>query len=695
MIEIPYPVKPAYVDNKVTEPSTEFKREVTKVLASILLFILVYFLLMTSAIGLALLSGFGGIMLIGFHPSFITLMLGLGLIGLGMMVLFFLIKFLFKKVTIDRSHLIEIKRKDQPYLFAFVDKLTNEIGAPFPKRIYLSADVNACVFYDSGFWSMFLPVRKNLQIGLGLVNATNMSEFKAVLAHEFGHFSQRSMKLGSYVYNVNQVIFNMLYDNAGYGQALETWGNLSSYFAIFSNLTAGIVQGIQSILQQMYGFINKNYMSLSQQMEFHADAVAASVAGGNHLVSALRRLNMADNSYQRLLQVYNTWVRDNLKAENMYPHHQEVMMHFATDLAIPIAHGLPQIDETRFKQLSASRITIKDQWASHPSTEDRAAHLQQLKIDTDAMHLPAWSILAESEKIQKQMTDLLYASTIFAKTPTLFSESIFNERYYAQVNRYKFNPVYKGYYDFRPMMQINFNQLLVPNANAITDILTEELLSIPQKLEVLTRDIQTLETLRLNTVYINTFELDGKRFFKADISMVLDGLETEKKMFEGQLVYADGRIAALAYGKAAEKGMGGELQKRYSNWETCEEETTQAAEFYNSSMNIMRPAYEGQITIESAYAIDNQLKLKEKTLKEKMQKMIDSPENEWELSDQEKQIVATYIKDKLSYFTEKNGFDNNALNLFTSALTIFYQATANRGTNAKREVLDWQIQFIE
>ena len=48
-----------------------------------------------------------------------------------------------------------------------------------------------------------------------------MQEFKAILAHEFGHFSQRSMKVGSYVYYVNQVIFNMLYDNDSFDKMIQ------------------------------------------------------------------------------------------------------------------------------------------------------------------------------------------------------------------------------------------------------------------------------------------------------------------------------------------------------------------------------------------------------------------------------------------------------------------------------------------
>jgi len=167
-------------------------------------------------------------------------------------------------VTIINNRLVEVKKMEQPELFAFIKRLTREIGAPFPKKIYFSPDVNASVFYNSSFWSMFLPVRKNLQIGLGLVNAVSVSELKAVLAHEFGHFSQRSMKLGSYVYNMNQVIYNMLYDNDGYGKALDQWSNLSGYFHFFASLTVGIVKGVQFILQKMYGLINENYMSLSR-----------------------------------------------------------------------------------------------------------------------------------------------------------------------------------------------------------------------------------------------------------------------------------------------------------------------------------------------------------------------------------------------------------------------------------------------
>ena len=109
--------------------------------------------------------------------------------------------------------MIEIKREKEPELFALIDDVVNEVQTQHPKKVFLSSDVNAFVNYNSSFWSMFFPVKKNLTIGLGLINTTTVSELKAILAHEFGHFSQKTMKVGSFVNQANKIIYDMLYNN--------------------------------------------------------------------------------------------------------------------------------------------------------------------------------------------------------------------------------------------------------------------------------------------------------------------------------------------------------------------------------------------------------------------------------------------------------------------------------------------------
>jgi len=170
--------------------SADFKNKLTKAIFSIVLFIIVYLILFLIGCLISLFAiTLGGIIILD-NLGIITILLGLGVIGMGVMVFVFLIKFIFKRNIVDRSHLIEIKKADEPRLFALLQEIVDETHTQFPKKVYLSSSVNAGVFYNSSFWSMFFTVRKNLEIGLGLVNGVSEAELKAILAHEFGHFSQ-------------------------------------------------------------------------------------------------------------------------------------------------------------------------------------------------------------------------------------------------------------------------------------------------------------------------------------------------------------------------------------------------------------------------------------------------------------------------------------------------------------------------
>ncbi len=232
------------------KPSPAFKTQARRAILVVVFFLATYLVLLLLAVGLTMLCILGGVALIVIHPSLLTLVLGIGLASVGVFILIFLVKFIFKSHKVDRLHLQEIRREDEPALFQLIDEIVTKVGTRFPKKVYLATNVNASVFYDSNFWSMFLPVRKNLMIGMGLVDTITKDEFKAILAHEFGHFSQRTMKVGSYVYNVNQVIHNMLYDNESYENLAQRWANVSWYFYLFVSLALAINRGIQWVLRK-------------------------------------------------------------------------------------------------------------------------------------------------------------------------------------------------------------------------------------------------------------------------------------------------------------------------------------------------------------------------------------------------------------------------------------------------------------
>jgi len=144
--------------------------------------------------------------------------------GSGLALLFvFLVKNVFRQSRTSTGARIEVTEEEQPRLFAFLRQLCADTGCRFPRAVYLTADVNAAVFYPRSVLSLLVPRRKNLLIGLGLVNALNVSELKAVLAHEFGHFSQSSMKLGQYVYVANEVVRDIVFTRDSWDGLLATW----------------------------------------------------------------------------------------------------------------------------------------------------------------------------------------------------------------------------------------------------------------------------------------------------------------------------------------------------------------------------------------------------------------------------------------------------------------------------------------
>lgn len=687
-----YPATPENVDPQILNPSREFKSEASKVLGAILLFVVTYILLFIAALGLAALSAVGGVALIMLKPMLVTIMVGIGLAGLGLMVVIFLIKFLFKSHKVDRRGMIEITAAEHPHLFDFIRKLSHETRTSLPKRIYLSPDVNASVFYDSSFWSMFLPVRKNLLIGLGLVNVVNLSEFKAVIAHEFGHFSQRSMKLGSYIYNMNHVIYNMLYDNEGYSEAVEAWGNASGYFAIFANLTIAIVKGIQWILQQVYAIMNTIYMSLSRQMEFHADTVAASVSGGNHLMSALRRLEVAETSYNNVLQFYNENFEKCLKPENIYSQHRDTMRLFGEFHQLRVEHGLLQVDAASFARFNKSRVSIKDQWASHPSTDDRENHLRSLNIETTPRHEAAWVLFNNPNQLQEQMTLHVFANVKYEKEIHLMNTAAYADQYRETLQRYQLPAVYKGFYDDRSIAKTDLRGIetrIVTHAESLDQVLTEDVLSLPHQIAGIKADLQVLQAIINRQLRIKNFEFDGRKMKSAEASPLHTQLTRALEEAERILAESDDRMIAWFLRKAQSTGKQESLRQKYS-------ELFEASDVFQRDQTCVNKMGDTLMQLHNRMPLDQirnviaELKLNEVDFRNRLEQLLTDPKSATLISEDQRKLAAEYLSKDWVYFVSTN-YIEDALERLNRCMFMFYKVSAEKLFKHKADLLTTQL----
>jgi hypothetical protein len=126
----------------------EFKKQTTKAILAVVLFIFSYLLMVVLTIGLTIICIIAGLGIIISIVNFFTLIFGVGLMSLGVLILVFLFKFMFKSVKRDTSNFREITRSEEPQLFALIDDVVKSVGTHFPKKVYLTPDVNAGVFFN-------------------------------------------------------------------------------------------------------------------------------------------------------------------------------------------------------------------------------------------------------------------------------------------------------------------------------------------------------------------------------------------------------------------------------------------------------------------------------------------------------------------------------------------------------------------
>ncbi|MES2690942.1 MAG: M48 family metallopeptidase [Bacteroidota bacterium] len=687
-MQTPYPASPLVTDTQFLNPSSSFRANALKVLASIIFFLLVYVAMVALALLFGMACWYVGLTVLSARLSLITILFGVGIWVLALMIIFFLVKFLFASKKTDRSGMIEITAASEPAVFEFIKNITKETGAPFPKRIYLSPDVNASVSYDSSFWSMFFPVRKNLTIGLGLVNATNLSEFKAIMGHEFGHFSQRSMKLGSYIYNVNQVIYNMLYENESYGNLIEKWGSLHGIFGILAYVTVAFVRLIQKLLQVVYSIINKAYSGLSLQMEYHADAVAASVAGSNHLVSSLYRLEAADMCYNTLISYYNSWLPEQYKAENVYRDHQYVMKHFSAEFKAPFQNGLLQVNEHTLASFNRSNIIVKNQWASHPSTSEREQELNRLGLVTEPDHQSPWKLFTNAGQVQQQMTELLFSTVTYDKTPELLLEDAFIKKYTEGSNKYKVHELYKGYYDDRT---IEFDQADTAHTNATLDeLLNETNIALPKKAATNTSDLATIEQIR--NASVKSFDFKGEKYTKSRVDEVKTLIEAESEVLEKQMAGLDKRLYQLAFqqGSPDERE---ELKTLFAAYFQALERTKTETAVIESIRTVIMEAYQEQKTPEQSILWNRILKDKEGPFIQLINDALNRPDITAMIKPAQQTCMDEYLAHNQQYFIV-DAYMTEALNKLNDAMISYAELAGDEFFLLKKKALNHQAMLL-
>ena len=160
-----------------------------------------------------------------------------------------------------------LRSERQPRLFEEIRGIAAASGQEMPAEVYLVPDVNAWVAQRGGV--MGVGGRRIMGLGLPLLQAVSVSEMRAIVAHEFGHYFGGDVKLGPLIYRTREALVRTviaLHQHSGFLQKPFEW-----YAALFFRVTHAV----------------------SRHQELQADALAARIAGADALARGLRTVHGA------------------------------------------------------------------------------------------------------------------------------------------------------------------------------------------------------------------------------------------------------------------------------------------------------------------------------------------------------------------------------------------------------------------
>jgi len=444
-----YPQSPLGMDADFAKPNAQYNSRVVMVLLGMMLFFVFY-------VGFVIASGYlfylavMNISQYGLGYNFWVMLFKIALVVGAAMLFVFTLKFLFKKHSFENPKNIELKEQEHPELFQFIRKLCEETGAPLPKRIFVNDEINAMVFYNSTILSLFMPVRKNLLIGLGLVNSVNLTEFKAIMAHEFGHFAQKSMRLGSYTYMANHIIHDMVYDRDRWDIFLDRWAQQDIRISFGAWALKGVIFVVRNILALIYRGINMLYAALSRQMEFQADLVAVSTTGSEPIITGLAKV--VDGS--RAMSVAQNQLSDaadhQLFTKDIF-YHQTQAKAFIDSLEERSEEAPQRTDERGVTYIfNKDDHYIPSMYASHPPNYDRELNAKKEYIKGVEDERSPWELFGNAAALRAAATVKAYQFSKWGQNELTYSEP---ERVQAfiqsELEETVFDKKYKNAYDSR------------------------------------------------------------------------------------------------------------------------------------------------------------------------------------------------------------------------------------------------------
>lgn len=268
------------------------------------------------------------------------------------------------------AHGLRLEPAEHPQLFAEIGTIAATLKEPLPREIYLIGDANAWVADRGGL--MGFGSRRIMGLGLPILAALNVSQFRAILAHEFAHYYGGDTSLGPWLHRTQMAMIRTFRNIGSIGRM-----RLPVAIALLYRVVFAVLHWYWLLFLRAINFV-------SRKQEYRADELACIVAGPTSLVSGLRGVHASALAWPAY---WKTEVAPMLNSGRL-PSITDGFSQFLT--APTIAQGVRQGLEAEVRDGKS------DPFDSHPPLRDRISAANQLALDSPEQdRRPAWILLGD------------------------------------------------------------------------------------------------------------------------------------------------------------------------------------------------------------------------------------------------------------------------------------------------------------
>ena len=269
-----------------------------------------------------------------------------------------------------------LKPEEAPGLWALAHEVAQAVGTRPIDEIRVTPGCDLAVYEKGRFREKLQDrARRILILGVGALNEMRQNSFRAVLAHEYGHFSHRDTAGGDVALRVEQDMSKFAYAMAFAGQAV--WWNIAFQFLrvyhfIFRRITHGATR-LQEIL---------------------ADRVAVRNYGAESFEEGLRHVIRREVEFNSVAsKEIEEAVQARRDLNNLY------------QLQVTPEAFDQQMIENQINDI-ITRTTTEDD--THPSPIDRFRLAQRIVCDNpSASNAMVWDLFASRESLTDEMSKLI------------------------------------------------------------------------------------------------------------------------------------------------------------------------------------------------------------------------------------------------------------------------------------------------